>query len=169
MQLPDAGEQTYRIAGPLLLLACFLCAAMASVGQNAPGRFLWSASAIFTASSSWSALLAYGVPYKKLAIRLNRVGAALAVLGLIAKLCGVKQWTQPSGEYRYIVFLYKTNCFSGEVTSSDEGEAFWCPREELESLDLAEGFDIMLPVFEKGGTTEVFYTIENDEWLHHYR
>ena len=78
MQLPDAGEQTYRIAGPLLLLACFLCAAMASVGQNAPGRFLWSASAIFTASSSWSALLAYGVPYKKLAIRLNRVGAALA-------------------------------------------------------------------------------------------
>lgn len=78
MQLPDAGARVYRIAGPLLLLACFLCAAMASVGQDAPGRFLWAASALFTAASPWSALLAYGLPYKKLAARLNRVGAALA-------------------------------------------------------------------------------------------
>jgi len=27
----------------------------------------------------------------------------------------------------------------------------------------------MLPVFENDGTAEVFYTIENDVWLHHYR
>lgn len=78
MQMPDAGERVYRIAGPLLLLACFLCGVMASVGQGVPGRFLWASSAIFTATSSWSALLAYGLPYKKLATRLNRVGAALA-------------------------------------------------------------------------------------------
>lgn len=78
MQLPNGGEQVYRVAGPLLLLICFLCAVMASVGQGASGRFLWSASSIFTAASSWSALLAYGLPYKKLALRLNRVGAALA-------------------------------------------------------------------------------------------
>ncbi len=78
MQLPDAGQRTYRIAGPLLLLACLLCSVMASVGQSVPGRFLWAASSIFTAASPWSALLAYGLPYKKLAARLNRVGAALA-------------------------------------------------------------------------------------------
>lgn len=78
MQLPDGGEQVYRIAGPLLLIVCFLCAVMASVGQNVPGRFVWSSSTIFTAASSWSALLAYGLPYRKLAVRLNRVGAALA-------------------------------------------------------------------------------------------
>ncbi len=78
LQLPDAAEQVYRIAAPLLLLLCFLCALMASVGQNVPGRFVWSASAIFTATSAWSALLTYGIPYKKLAVRLNRVGAALA-------------------------------------------------------------------------------------------
>lgn len=78
LQMPDAGERIYRIAGPLLLLACLLCTVMASVGQDVPGRFLWAASAIFTAASPWSALLAYGLPYKKLAARLNRVGAALA-------------------------------------------------------------------------------------------
>ena len=108
-----------------------------------------------------------GEPFLDSAVREVREETGLTVENL--QLCGIKQWTQPGGEYRYIVFLYKTNCFSGEVTSSDEGEAFWCPREELESLNLAEGFDIMLPVFENDGTAEVFYTIENDEWLHHYR
>ena len=78
LQMPDAGTRTYRITGPLLLLACFLCSVMASVGQDVPGRFLWASSAIFTAAAPWSALLAYGLPYKKLAVRLNRVGAALA-------------------------------------------------------------------------------------------
>lgn len=78
LQMSDAGELVYRIAGPLILLACILCSLMASVGQNAPGRLPWAASAIFTAASAWSALLAYGLPYKKLAARLNKVGAALA-------------------------------------------------------------------------------------------
>ena len=64
LQMPDAGSRTYRIAGPLLLLACFLCAVMASVGQDVPGRFLWCASAIFTAAAPWSALLAYGILIK---------------------------------------------------------------------------------------------------------
>lgn len=77
LQMPDAGQAVYRIAAPLLVLAGFLCAVMASVGQGVPGRFLWAASAIFTAVSSWSALLAYGLPFKKLARRLNG-SAALA-------------------------------------------------------------------------------------------
>lgn len=78
MQMPDAGGLVYRIAAPLLLLACLLCSLMASLGQGVPGRFPWAASAIFNAAAPWSALLAYGLPYKKLAIRLNKVGAALA-------------------------------------------------------------------------------------------
>lgn len=78
MQMADGGQRVYRVAGPLLLLACILCALMASVGQGVAGRFPWAASAVFTAASSWSALLAYGLPYKKLSARLSRVGAALA-------------------------------------------------------------------------------------------
>ena len=62
-------------------------------------------------------------------------------------LCGTKQFQNKDGA-RYVVFFFKTCCYSGQLQSCDEGEVFWCPREELESLNLAEGFDIMLPVFE---------------------
>ncbi len=78
LQMEDGGQRAYRVAAPLLLLGCFLCAVMASVGQGAPGRFLWAASVCFTASGSWPALLAFGVPYRKLAQRLHQAGAALA-------------------------------------------------------------------------------------------
>lgn len=78
LQMPNAGQQAYRIAGPLLLIAGILCTLMASVGQGVPGRVIWAGSAIFTALSPWSALLAYGSPFKKLSIRLSRTGAALA-------------------------------------------------------------------------------------------
>lgn len=78
LQMEDGGQRAYRFAAPLLLLGSLLCALLASVGQNAPGRFLWAASACFTASGSWSALLAFGTPYRKLTERLHQVGAALA-------------------------------------------------------------------------------------------
>ena len=77
-RMPDAGQKAYRIAGPLLLLSGILCTLMSSVGQGAAGRLPWAGSAIFTALSAWSALLAFGSPFKKLAARLSRVGAALA-------------------------------------------------------------------------------------------
>lgn len=78
LQTADPGALAYRVAAPLLILTCLLCAAMASVGQGQPGRFLWAASACFTAASSWSALLAWGLPYQKLSVRLHKAGAALA-------------------------------------------------------------------------------------------
>lgn len=78
LQLEDGGHAAYRIAAPVLLLAAALCALMASAGQKAPERFLWAASACFTASASWSALLAFALPYRRLAERLSKTGAALA-------------------------------------------------------------------------------------------
>ena len=78
LQMEDGGQRAYRVAAPLLLLGCLLCALMASVGQKAPERLLWAASACFTAAGAWSALLAFGLPYRKLSERLSRAGAALA-------------------------------------------------------------------------------------------
>ena len=40
------------------------------------------------------------------------------------KLCGTKQFLNRLGE-RYVVLFYKTDRFSGEICSSDEGEIFW--------------------------------------------
>ena len=77
LQMEDGGQRAYRVAAPLLLLGCLLCALLASVGQRVPERFLWAASACFTASGAWPALLAFGLPYRKLSQRLSRAGAAL--------------------------------------------------------------------------------------------
>lgn len=41
------------------------------------------------------------------------------------ELCGIQNWTHPTEDYRYLVFLYKTNQFSGELQSSREGQVFW--------------------------------------------
>ncbi len=78
LQMEDGGHAAYRVAAPLLLLGALLCSVMASAGQDAPERLAWAASACFTAAASWSALLAFALPYRKLAERLSKVGAALA-------------------------------------------------------------------------------------------
>ncbi|MBR4895194.1 MAG: DNA mismatch repair protein MutT, partial [Clostridia bacterium] len=62
------------------------------------------------------------------------------------ELCGVKQFEDDDGA-RYVVFLYRTDRFSGELTSSDEGEVFWVKRDEVASLPLASGVAPMLPIF----------------------
>ena len=77
LQMEDGGQRAYRVAAPLLLLGCMLCALLASVGQDAPARILWAASACYTAAGAWTALLAFGLPYRKLSQRLSRAGAAL--------------------------------------------------------------------------------------------
>ena len=78
LQLEDGGHAVYRAAAPLLLLGALLCSLMASAGQHAPDRFWWASSACFTAAASWTALLAFALPYRRLAERLHKVGAALA-------------------------------------------------------------------------------------------
>jgi len=81
-----------------------------------------------------------------------------------ARLCGVKQWTHRRGEYRYIVFLYQTDTFSGELQESDEGRVFWVPLDEIMNYPLAEGFDQMLPVFLQEELTENYHWYAEGEW-----
>lgn len=75
------------------------------------------------------------------------------------KLCGIKEFHKTAYGNRYIVFLYVTDRFSGELKSSAEGEVFWYPLSELKrSEKLADGFADMLPVFASDNISEVFYT-----------
>lgn len=78
VQMADGVSLLYRAASPLLLLACLLCAFMASYARQKPEQFLWSASSAFTAAASCSALLCFHLPYHRLAKRLSQLGAALA-------------------------------------------------------------------------------------------
>ncbi|MGQ7357341.1 8-oxo-dGTP diphosphatase [Streptococcus suis] len=80
------------------------------------------------------------------------------------ELCGIQNWTDPTDQYRYLVFCYKTNQFSGSIQTSDEGEVFWIDRAELKNLQLADGFESMLEIFEHPQLTENFYWFEDGEW-----
>lgn len=78
-------------------------------------------------------------------------------------LCGTKQFQTNNGE-RYVVFFYKTNRFSGELRSSDEGKVFWLPRKELEQYTLVDDFMDMVKVFESDDLSEFYYYTDNDQW-----
>ena len=76
-------------------------------------------------------------------------------------LCGVKQF--PIAKGRYIVLLFKTDRFSGKLTSSEEGEVEWVEREKLSDLELAADFMDMLKVFDDDSLTEFQYCYEKGE------
>lgn len=78
IQSPDCIQSVYRIAAPLLILACAVCALLASVGREKSFQFLWSFSATLTAAASFSAPLAYALPYHRITRRLGKLGSALA-------------------------------------------------------------------------------------------
>ena len=78
-------------------------------------------------------------------------------------LCGVKQFHTDEGE-RYVVFLYKTDKFSGELKSSAEGRVFWIKRSELKKYALAADFADLVRVFEEDELSEFFCYEENGEY-----
>lgn len=78
-------------------------------------------------------------------------------------LCGVKQF-QTRNDARYVVFFYKANRFSGSLRSSEEGEVFWVPREELKKYHLVEDFMDMVKVMEHDDLNEFYYFKDGDQW-----
>lgn len=78
------------------------------------------------------------------------------------QLCGLKQFPEDDGT-RYIVMLYKTNRFSGELRSSDEGKVFWIRRSDLTRYQLPVNFDQMIRVFEEDEIGEQYVHLVDGE------
>lgn len=86
--------------------------------------------------------------------------------GLIIRepeICGIKNWLKKDGT-RYMVIFYKTDKFSGELKSSDEGQVYWVELEEMNKLKLADGMDKMLKMFLQPGISEYCFYQENGVW-----
>ncbi len=79
------------------------------------------------------------------------------------RLCGTKQFQTRQGE-RYVVLLYKTNRFSGELHSSDEGEVFWLPRRELAQHRLADDLAQVMQVMDSDDLSEFFYYLKDGNY-----
>lgn len=78
------------------------------------------------------------------------------------KLVGIKQFPIEGG--RYIVFLFMTDSFSGEVVSSDEGEMKWVDIGRLSDVDAVDDLEDLLRVMTDPELTEFQYLVDGDKW-----
>lgn len=74
--------------------------------------------------------------------------------------CGYKDWILEDGT-RYLVLLYKTNQFEGELKSSTEGKVFWLDRREIDSANLIWNMRELLQIFETDDFSEFFFQMQN--------
>ena len=79
------------------------------------------------------------------------------------KLCGVKQFPIENG--RYIVFLFRTDKFEGELVSSDEGEMRWISKHDLKNYNVVSDFDALIEVMTNDELNEFQYVVNNDGWV----
>ena len=81
------------------------------------------------------------------------------------RICGVKQF-QTEDDERYIVLLFKTNEFEGELCSSEEGEVFWAERKNLSSYETVDDFYELIKVFDDENINELMFEgcKEDNHW-----
>lgn len=70
--------------------------------------------------------------------------------------CGFKDWILEDGT-RYIVLLYKTDQFEGELKNSREGKVFWLDRSDISSANLIWNMRELLEIFETDQYSEFFF------------
>ena len=78
------------------------------------------------------------------------------------KLAGIKQF--PIEDGRYIVLLFKTEQFSGELVSSEEGQMEWIDYSCLSEIDAVDDLDELLRVINDPELTEFQYLVDGDNW-----
>jgi len=80
------------------------------------------------------------------------------------KLCGVIHWSNNKTFDRYIVFLYKTTDFEGElITEMEEGKNYWIGIDELKQQKSENDFISYLPLFLEEKFNEAFLMWNDDE------
>ena len=80
------------------------------------------------------------------------------------KACGVIHWLNTKTFDRYIVFLYKTSDFSGELLPvCDEGKNHWVPLDNLRNTPSENGAHKYLPMFLEDRYCEAFGAWSDDE------
>lgn len=85
------------------------------------------------------------------------------------KPCGLIDWYCTNSPERWMVFLYKTSEFSGEMLEkTEEGSVFWMKLEEFRKSKLAPGMETYLKLFLSEDVNEAYATW-NDTTLSEFK
>jgi len=96
------------------------------------------------------------------AIREVREETGLEVLNI--KSCGIIHWLNNKTFDRYLVFLFKTADYSGElITECDEGLNLWITVDELRNTPSENQTPKYLPMFLEDKYSEAFGSWNDDE------
>ena len=96
------------------------------------------------------------------AVREVREETGLEVRNLRA--CGVVHWFHNRTLDRYLVFLYRTSDYSGELQpDTGEGHHTWMTLEQLRETPSPNGFHRYLPLFTEGIYSELFGSWNEDD------
>lgn len=80
------------------------------------------------------------------------------------KSCGVMHWLNNKTFDRYLIFLYKTTEYSGELISEcDEGRNMWMTIDELRNKPSTNQTKEYLPMFLENKYSEAFGSWNDDE------
>lgn len=79
------------------------------------------------------------------------------------KLCGVKQFPVENG--RYLVFLFMTQCFEGQLQSSKEGRMEWVEMDKLDTYETVSDLKELLEVMLREDLNEFQYIVQGDDWI----
>lgn len=80
-------------------------------------------------------------------------------------LRGLMEFKTLKGQDMYIVFLYETDEFVGELKDSNEGHLIFEKRENIKEEQWAMDMDAIWQIYDDDSLTDIiFYKDENDEW-----
>ena len=96
------------------------------------------------------------------AIREVREETGLDVKNL--KSCGIIHWSNNKTYDRYLVFLFRTSDYNGElITECDEGRNFWITIDELRNTPSENSTPKYLPMFLDDKYSEAFGSWNNQD------
>ena len=107
-----------------------------------------------------------GESFYDCAVREVKEETGLDVSNLI--YCGVVHWVHRRNDDRYLVFMYKTSSFVGElITETPEGDQFWATMDDLRQTPLerfsAAEYYAFSPLLHETGKYSEVWAMEREE------
>ena len=95
-----------------------------------------------------------GVSVTAATIREVEEETGLTVSGL--QSCGFVEWWNPERQSLYIVFLFRTSLYAGELRSSAEGQMEWMTLDQMRAGQMAPNMEKYLRVLLEDQVPECF-------------